>query len=239
MPLKSYLIGPFESGIINAVQPWLLPEDAFQFLEDAYVWRGRVRKRFGYSLIGETPLESRLRINIGTTDGSGNISTAVPGNVYAIGQGFSIGTEIFTVVVLGTPGNMITTGAATTATYDTSNGNVVINGAAASTDVYFYPALPVMGLRTRETTSVNLEEVIAFDTRFAYHRSGLAWERLGTDVWSGEDNDFFWSVNYRGSNPYETFFYVVNGVAADNIKYIQQGAVAWTNLRPQLNNGGN
>lgn len=235
--LKSYLIAPFNSGLINNIEPWLTPEDAFQFLENAYVWRGRVKKRFGYRYIGETELDSRLRINLGNTDGSGNISTTVPGATFAIGQMVSIGSEIFTVVALGAPGALLDTGAATTATFNTTTGALVINGASATTAVYYYPSTPVMGLRLRETANINFEETVAFDTQFAYERSAGAWERLGTALWTGNNADFFWTINYRGANPYETFFYVVNGVVADNIKYLPLGSTTWTNLRPQLDSG--
>lgn len=234
MPLKSYLIAPFESGLQNNIEPWLLPEDAFQFLENAYVWRGRVRKRFGYYYLGDTELDSRVRIDLGNTDGSGNISTTVPGATFAIGQMFSIDDEIFTVVATGTPANMLTTGAATVATYDTTTGALVINGAAATTAVYFYPATPVMGLVTRESANVNFEDTVGFDTQFAYRRLAGAWDRLGTAVWTGGTADFYWTTNYRGANPYETYLYVVNGVAADNIKYLPEASTTWTNLRPQL-----
>ena len=237
MALKSFLIAPFDSGLVNNIEPWLTPEDAFQFLEDAYVWRGRVRKRFGYRFMGDTELDSRLRINIGTTDGSGNISTTVPGATFAVGQMFSIGSEIFTVNATGTPAAMLDTGAATTATFNTTSGALVINGAALNTAVYYYPAEPVMGLRLRETSNINFEDTVGFDPQFAYRRVSGAWERLGTAVWTGGNADFYWTVNYRGTNPYETFLYVVNGVAADNIKYIPAGSTTWTNLRPQLDSG--
>ncbi len=238
MVLKSFLIGPLEEGQQNNIEPFYLPEDAYFELQDAYVWRGRVRKRFGYSLIGSNDLNSRLRIDLGDTDGSGNISVTVPGTIFEVGQMFSIGSEIFTVNVTGTPANMLDTGAATTATYNTTTGALVINGAAATTACYFYPAQPVMGLRVREGSSVNDEGLIAFDTQFAYERSGGGWERLGTAVWTGTDSNFFWTTNYRGTNPYETFFYTVNFVTADNIKYLPSGSSTWTNLRPQLNSGG-
>lgn len=238
MVLKSFLIGPLEEGQQNNIEPFYLPEDAYFELEDVYVWRGRVRKRFGYSLIGSDDLNSRLRINLGNTDGSGNISTTVPGTIFKVGQMFSIGTEVFTVNVTGTPATMLDTGSATVATYNTTTGALVINGAAATTACFFYPAEPVMGLRVREGSSVNTENLIAFDTQFAYERSGAAWIRLGTATWTGDDANFFWSSNYRGANPYETFFYTVNFVAADNIKYIPEGSSTWTNLRPQLNSGG-
>lgn len=237
MVLKSYLIAPFESGLVNNMEPWLTPEDAFQFLEDAYVWRGRVRKRFGYRYIGDTELDSRLRINLGNTDGNGDISTTVPGAIFAVGQMFSVDTEIFTVIQTGNPGNMITTGGATVATFDTTTGALVINGAAATTPVFYYPADPVMGLRLRETSNINFEDTVGFDTQFAYRRLSGAWTRLGTAVWTGTNSDFYWTTNYRGTNPFETFFYVVNGVPADNIKYLPAGSTTWTNLRPQLDAG--
>lgn len=238
MALKSFLIGPLEEGEQNNIEPFYLPEDAYFELENVYVWRGRVRKRFGYSLIGSNDLNSRLRINIGSTDGSGNISVTVPGSIFKIGQMFSIGSEIFTVNALGSPANLLDTGGSTSATYNTTTGALVITGASAATICYFYPSEPVMGLRVREESSVNSEGLIAFDTQFAYERIGGSWVRLGTALWTGDNANFFWSTNYRGTNPYETFFYTVNFVAADNIKYIPQSSSTWTTLRPQLNSIG-
>ena len=240
MVLKNYLIAPFQTGLQNNVEPWLLPEDAWAVLENAYVWRGRTKKRFGSYYIGDTELDSRLRINLGTTDaGTGNFSTTVPGATFAVGQMFSIGTTIFTVNATGTPAALLSTGSAT-GTYNTTTGALVITGnnENPSSAVYFYPSTPVMGLRLRESGNVNFEDTVGFDTQFAYRRVAGAWERLGTAVWTGTDADFFWSTNYRGTNPYETFFYVVNGVPADNIKYLPQGSLTWTNLRPQLDSGG-
>jgi hypothetical protein len=238
MVLKNFLIGPQVEGQQNNIEPFYLPEEAYFELEDVYVWRGRIRKRFGYQLIGSNDLNSRLRINLGNTDGSGDISTTVPGSIFKIGQTFSIGTEIFTVNALGTPATLLDTGSATLATYNTTTGALVINGAAINTACFFYPAEPVMGLRIRENSDINQEDLIAFDTQFAYERSGSGFDRLGTASWSGDNADFFWSSNYRGTNPYETFFYVVNDVAADNIKYIPESSSTWTSLRPQLNSGG-
>src|SRR5579859_2370201 len=131
MAYDRFLIAPFATGLQTNMRPWLIMDDAFEDLQNAYVFRGRVRKRFGSRFMGTgwdstqtEPLFSRLRINIGTTDGSGDISTTVPGNIFAIGQAFSIGDEIFTVVVDGTPGVMLTTGASTTHTYNTTSGAV-------------------------------------------------------------------------------------------------------------------
>ena len=61
MPLKSYLVGPQSEGWQNNIEPFYLPEEAYAQLEDAYIWRGRVRKRFGYHYIGINDLTSRFR----------------------------------------------------------------------------------------------------------------------------------------------------------------------------------
>lgn len=237
MALKPYLIAPFESGLQNNIEPWLTPEDAFQTLCNAYVWRGRVKKRFGYHYLSGEELTSRLRISLGNTDGAGNIAVVVPGSIFEVGQMFSIGTEIFTVNVTGTPAVMLDTGVATVKTYDTSTGALTITGAAVATEVFFYPAQPVMGLPQRETANTNLETTIAFDTQFAYQRILGAWGRLGAAIWTGSNSQFFWSTNYRGASPYETYLYTVNGVVADQINYLPIGTTTWTQIRPQLNSG--
>jgi len=42
-----FLIAPMNSGLITAVKPFAIPDDSFSRLSNAYVWRDRVRKRFG------------------------------------------------------------------------------------------------------------------------------------------------------------------------------------------------
>jgi len=248
--LKNFLIYSMDKGQQTNVEPWLIPEQAFEKLEDAYVWRGRVKKKWGYSLIGSNDLNSRLRINFATTDANGELAyTTIPGILMKPGMMFSVGSEVYTVTTVPTVGN----NADTLGTLGTSTGNIEYTSAApdvfkfkltgvsasiATTSVYFYPAEPVMGLPSREIGNISFEDIIAFDTQFSYTRSGGAWEQLGTATWTGSNKDFFWGVNARGANPYQTNFYVVNNTRADNIKYIDSAGVAWTNLQPTLNSGG-
>lgn len=241
MALNPYLIAPYKSGFVENVDSWLLPEDAFESLVNAYVWRGRIKKRPGTSYIGGSELNSRFRIKIGTTDAvTGDFpSQTMPGSKFRVGQMFSIGSTIFTVNILGTPSVLLTTGLST-GTFDTTSGDLVITGNSEnpSIDIYFYPADPVMGLRLREQEEVNFEDTIGFDTQFAYIHSAAGWERLGDALWTGSDSDFYWSTNYRGTDRDETFFYSVNYKKEDNIKYIPEGSTTWTTFRPQLNNAG-
>ena len=238
MEYDKFLIAPLNAGLQTNLRPWLIPDDAFERLKNAYVFRGRVRKRFGSTSMDPDKtdnieqLYSRLRTHIGTTDGSGNVSGNAPATIYEVGQMFSIGTEMFTVSELGTPGTMLTTGSATTHTYNTTTGAYVINGATPATALYFYPALPVMGITNYETElSANQEKLYAFDTRFSYvYTSGSGWNRFGSYVWSGDNSDFFWAVNHRGTAASDDYLYVSNGVVGDGIQY-WTGA-AWVLWQP-------
>lgn len=221
MAYDRFLIAPFTTGLQTNTKPWLIVEDAFALQNNTYVFRGRVRKRFGSRFMGTgwttpqtEPLFSRLRINIGNTTG-GSFSGSVTGGIYQPGQMFSIGNEIFTVWQTGTPAAMKTTGASTLATYNTSNGAVNITGAAMTAPVWFYPALPVMGFANYERGPINNQPTYAFDTRFVYLFAGGFWQRSGTAMWNGGNLNFFWSSNYRGATPgvvalFTTNFHAVN-----------------------------
>ena len=72
-----FLVAPFNSGLQTDVKPWLIPEDAFSSLENAYIFRGRIVKRFGSTLTSDNSsaaisaiqqLSGRLRMIVGTTD---------------------------------------------------------------------------------------------------------------------------------------------------------------------------
>ena len=262
MTLQKFLIAPYASGLQNDIEPWLLPEDAFSTLEDAFVFRGRLKKKFGYQLLGDTTttnpqLTSRLRIQIGTTDGSGNLAaTNLPGTLLKVGALFSCGDIIYTVTTVPA---VVATSDSTLSTDGTSTGTVryvstppdvfsfAIGGGQATiatTEVYFYPAEPVMGLITRENAAINKEETIAFDTQFAYIRVADAWERLDVaTTWTGDNTTFMWGTNYRAANASNTNLYVTNfnfnisGATADPIRYLPNAASAFTTLRPQLNLG--
>jgi len=79
-------IGPYQIGLQRNLEPLWLPEEAFEVLEDAYVWRGRVRKKSGYSILG------RLH-DFGTTAvpiAAGNIASGAYTFSYN-GAGFAAG----------------------------------------------------------------------------------------------------------------------------------------------------
>ena len=237
MATDRFYIGPINTGLETDVKSLYLPEDAFATLYNAYVFRGRVKKRFGSHVMNTSvakvyqQFHTRLRILIGTTDNNGDTAApiTVPGGIYAIGQAFTVGTDnsfVFTVNETGSPGDMLSWQGIATGTYDTVTGAVEITGALPNASIYFYPSLPVMGLLTYEIGDTNNNPVIAFDRRFSYEYISGAW--LALDIanaaaqWSGTDSDFFWDATIRNINADLTvtpYFFVVNFREADGIRY--------------------
>jgi hypothetical protein len=210
MAFDRFLIAPINSGLTKNQPPWLIPDEAFDYLQNAYVFRSRILKRFGSSLMGTSQFNSRLRTSlisggagVGITDGAGNASGNVltilsdAGLTLAVGQAFSIGTEMYTVIS-ATPGAQAMLATMGSGTFDISTGAFTITGGPATTTIFFYPALPVMGIDQYEINAVNDHPTYAFDTRYAYLFSSGAWDRSGAAIWHGTDLNFFWVANWQG-----------------------------------------
>lgn len=249
MAFDKFLIAPLNTGLQRDVKPWLIPDDAFEVLNNAYIFRGRLEKRLGAR---EVPvmngrLGTRLRIKIGTTDGAGDLdwtTAPLPIATGSIGQMFSCGTDFGTfapatfTVVDDTPGaqDMSTTSTtATVYTFDASNAHYVINGASAATDVYFYPALPVMGFTQYERSEVNDEHTYAWDTKFSYRLFATGWDAVtpaaAAAQWTQTDADFFWTENWRGIDDYSYLLFTTNGTETDGIRYYD--GANWNLFQPQ------
>ena len=245
-----FFIAPYDkdSGLQTNYRPWLIPDEAFAELTNAYVFRGRVRKRFGSRWLGDSSLVSRLRVNVGVIAGgslSGNVRT-ITGDATmptAVGQSFSVLNTVFTVFnpAAGAQQMYRSDGSAAPATYNLTNSdfNITATGAPDGTAVYFYPGLPVMGLLTFEQNSVNDEFVIGFDQRFAYQYQG-GWERLANEVtpgaahWTGDNSEFFWACTWTGANAFEKVFFVTNFNEAEPnfMRFFFNNQ--WDNFRPTI-----
>jgi hypothetical protein len=252
------MIAPENTGLETDQKPWLIPDDAFAELNNAYVFRSRVRKRFGSQLMGtgwstiETAhLFSRLRVQVGTV---GAPDADVPTKVLTIGQLFSIGTSIFTVYQLigvtysTDPVATCTLGALGTFTFANTGAF------AAGTAIYWYPALPVMGLTNYELGRITNQPSFAFDTKFAYTFSGGSWFRSATanaPIFHGSDSNFFWTTNWRGvaaPNDFQSVmfvsnYYVVNYNGAvdatnDDTMWAYSLALGWQKFTPKFKVAG-
>lgn len=250
-----FFIAPYDtnSGLQTDVKPWLIPDQAFSELNNAYVFRGRVRKRFGSKWLADDKLGTRLRIQVGVTAGgslAGNVRTinADAGMPTAVGQAFSAGTIFFTVFnpAAGVQQMKRSDGLGAAATYNlgTSAFNITGTGLPNGTPVYFYPALPVMGLLNHEDSATNNEFIIGFDTRYAYTYDAATngWTRLngettpGAAVWTGTNYQFFWGTTWTGANASDKVFFVTNfnETEPNFIRRFTRAPNLWDNFRPAV-----
>lgn len=225
MAFDRFLIAPFteDSGLTTNAKAWQIPDNAFSVMDNVYVWRGRVVKRFGSRYMGSgssvtvtDPLKSRFRIAIGTTDGNGEFAfggTFPTGVVVEDGCAFSAGTAVFYVptvpIVVGNQTTLSTdTNSVGTLRLNSTGPNVYqfrlvgVNPAIATQTIYFYPAQPVMGLGQYEFTDINNYKTIGFDTEYAYEWTNATGWTLSNNspLWHGNDTNFFWVCNGRFVN---------------------------------------
>jgi hypothetical protein len=211
MPMERFLIAPINAGLETDLRPWQIMDDAFFLLKNAYVFRGRVRKRSGTLLMDSNPLLSRLRASliaggagVGITDSGG----AAAGNVrtilgdatlpLSVGQLFTVGNAQYTVIS-STPGPQAMKATQGSGTFNISNGDFTITGAPVLTTIFFYTGEPVMGITQYESGAINNHPTYAFDQRYAYlYTPNLGWNRSGTAIWHGDNTKYFWEVNWQG-----------------------------------------
>jgi len=201
------------TGLVENREEFLLPDDAYPVLRNAYVWRERILRKKGYQLLG------RLQRNIGMTDGAGNFNVIITPFPIQIGiASFQIGTDIFNdpqyrTGTVTNPVNLITNSMGT-GTLNRNTGVLTITGSIPNTAVQYYPGLPVMGIRTLERTNSANDRTIVFDQNYAYQFNsstnqfiefipGTTWNKHNGSV---SASDFFWSTNYWTSGtPFSPF----------------------------------
>lgn len=225
MAYKSLLLWDFKIGLELDKIPALLPNDGFEVLENAYLYRKRVKKKQGAELLGRLQqIFTSVSIgNSGTSPWTFNVFTILatgfpqqqlnPGSmVITIGSGPGIvftdqGNGTLTSTTTGNSGAInYATGAITLITTASS-------GTATTATFGYYPGEPVMGLPTQELLAINAERLLAFDQTFAYQYSNSSDAFIPTPstmavTWSGSDSNFFWYKNALGA------IFVTNGTSA-------------------------
>lgn len=264
MSFKPVYLSQFEqnTGLSTYFEAAFIPETAFPRIEDAYAFRGRLKRRRGFTFLGrlQRNLMAASMGNITKSGGAGvlnvNIFTLlgllstepnaqlIPGNIANIT--ITIGAQTLTDT-LGTGTMSVTSGAITAATINYITGALALTysgnsgpSAAAFTGSY-YPMLPVMGIWQRQTVTANDENNIYFDTKYAYQFNAGFFAELPSStptIWNGADSDLFWATNYfySGSVP---LFWVTNfnngtkaGTTPDPIYYYNNST--WTVFTPQV-----
>ena len=180
--VQKIVVGPITKGLRNDVTPFVIDNDSFPILINAYQWRGRVKRKRGTSLLGRltryfnsnsTSYSSTATINL--VAGAANILTGfslqtngniVPGSVTItdITSGNTYTDPSMDGTLVGAP--------AGSGTINYATGAITISGGGADTIrvVFRYtPDLPVMGLEDLVLTSQAFPGTLAFDTKYSYN----------------------------------------------------------------------
>lgn len=98
--LTPYLISEFKTGINTYLQPWMRPADAFEPMVNAYVNRGTVNKRAGYSQYGATVADGNPIMGImqylDQSTGATSLVVATTVNLYL----YNAGTGVYGPIAL-------------------------------------------------------------------------------------------------------------------------------------------
>ncbi len=221
-------------GLVQDREEFLLPDDAYPALQNAYVWRERILRKKGYELLGRLQRSVSVTGNI-LTAGAINLfsvlsleptATIAPGTINIVGV-----TDGTTYTDPASNGVLVATGGTGTGgSINYATGDLVINAGgnqAITGTIDYYPGLPVMGIRLRDRNIQVLDETIVFDQVYAYVYDSIAnkyKEFIPGTTWNAKGNpvtatDFFWSTNYWVSASNAKLFWVTNNTG-------QYGALA-------------
>lgn len=212
------------TGLVQNREEFLLPDDAYPKLKNAYVWRERIKRKKGYQLLG------RLQRNLSTTSITAGGVTTLSFNIFTI---FSIteptatirpGSFVFTVAAPDLPatftdnglGGFTTAGNADPTPIPPNSINYItgdvtlsfilptIGGGVITYTVSYYPGLPVMGIWEKEIIDSQIDQTIFFDQVYAYIYNAATnqfQEYIAGTTWNAHGAttygfDFFYATNY-------------------------------------------
>jgi ubiquitin-activating enzyme E1-like protein len=109
-----------------------------------------------------------------------------------------------------------------------------VAGGTASVLSYSYnPTLPGMGIWGQELSTINEEQTIWWDTKYAYIYVAPSFQEFipGTQ-WSGTDSQFFWAYNYQGPAGTRLLFVTNDNNTSDPMYYTD--GTTWTKFQPYI-----
>lgn len=181
---EKLVVGPINKGLKNDRTAFVIDNDSFPTLVNAYQWRGRVKRKRGTKQLGRLKryfLSTSTTYNPGAT--SSTTQTLDGSGVGNLLTGFtSSGIQTNATIVPGTvtitaPGPTLYTDPSEDGTLSPSGsinyatGEITIAaeaGNSVSAAFYYYPDLPVMGLEDLALSTQAFSGTLAFDTTYAY-----------------------------------------------------------------------
>lgn len=253
MSYSPVYIKQMEKGLIQSRQEFILPNDAYPKLENAFVWRERIKRKQGWSLLGQL---SRITTDqlIGNSKASvwdinniyslipapivpGPNAQIIPGSVTLTFGGLTIKDDGLTGLI-SVPPNPGNSGIINYITGRLTLTHIGAVGVPALISFTYAPGLPVMGISSREVAATNAEETIFFDTTYAYTYINSFREFIPGTTWTGTDYNFFWSTNYWVNAINTKIFWATNysGRLGDPIRYTDGNG--WSDFAPIVDSVG-
>jgi hypothetical protein len=177
---EKIIVGPINKGLNTSRTAFVIDNDSFPVLQNAYQWRGSVKRKRGTSFLGRltrffnsalssyNPTGATLTLNI---SGVGNLLTSfglqangniVPGNV-----NLTIGGTSYTDP--GLDGTLSPNGIIN---YATGVITVILKAGQAVTGTFlYYPDRPVLGIEDFTPVPTQFPLTIAFDDVYSYNIS--------------------------------------------------------------------
>lgn len=239
--MDKFLIAPIKSGLQKDLVPFLYPEDAFQELTNMIIHDGKITRHVARERIhGDEStdpyaLSSRLRIKIGSTDGSGNFPATAMSATGAIGQQFTIGDHFFTVFQ-ATGAMKVYPDDGPTGTFNVATRTVTITGANATTDIYFYPSQPVIHMNTffkKDGDPI----LFFFDLENSYKLEETAGITHVSSNFNGNYDYKYYSEQFKSDTSGQSAF-IVAGINQP-IKYYDDTSLAFADWYPTTLNAVN
>ena len=200
---KPYLISEFKTGISNYLSPWIRPQDAFEPLDNAYIYRGVVNKRSGYTPFAAATVDAKpimgIMVWMNQSTGVETLVVATTVNLYYYnGTAFTAVTAPPTFT--GTIANFFNwtnwqaSTAATSYLYFTNNKDNV----GRFTTVTYSSLVPVID-GSGQTINSALD-VKVYKQRLLLIRPTLSVNGVQNQsiYWSAVQNDSLWRVDLAG-----------------------------------------
>src|SRR6188768_3125291 len=176
------VVGPINKGLRTDRLPFVIDNDSFPTLINAYQWRGRVKRKRGTEFLGRltrffnSTVSSYSSTATITLNGSGvgnlltGFSLQTDGSIVPGSVTITVGVNVYTDPTMD--GYLTPTGTGGVNLINYATGVITIPAEAgnnASAVFRYYPTLPVMGLEEFKNAANAFPGTIAFDTKYAYN----------------------------------------------------------------------
>ena len=171
MSFQPFVIGgPFKTGLYDYLPKWLGPEEAFEPLENAFVYRGVLQKRLGYTAFGQMVYKGIEVVGAGGGVAYSGTCGDLPVRVSSVT--ITDGTLVVTDDGLGVLEGDVDPTATNTIDYSTGVYTFEFSGATSREVLIYYTytpavATPIMGILEFVNASSSLRYMMACDQKRA------------------------------------------------------------------------